>query len=188
MSHHYIDQNGHLVGIGKKTPIHFSWVSYPPRAHHCVIPRWAYAQMLLILKKIQDKENIFTYVQPLYYVYIYMYCRDHRFTQVSSVIESREFNIYKFNIGWLWRDEDHIFPICFQRNPAFLCVVSFGNVQFPWHQRVWEKRPIQWEKRENKEMCGTLFNANHTSTWLSGWWFQTWLLFSTIYGIILPID
>ena len=66
-------------------------------------------------------------------MYIYMYCRDHRFTQVSSVIESREFNIYKVNIGWLWRDEDHLFPICFQRNPSFLCVVSFGNVQFPWH-------------------------------------------------------
>jgi hypothetical protein len=33
-----------------------------------------------------------------------------------------------------------------------------------------------------------LFNANDKSTWLSGWWFQTWLLFSTIYGIILPID
>ena len=188
MNHHYIDQNGHLVGIGKKTPIHFSWVSYPPRAHHCVIPRWAYAQMLLILKKIQDKENIFTYVQPPYYVYIYMYCRDHRFTQVSSVIESREFNIYKFNIGCCGGMKITFFQFVFKGIQRFYAWFLSEMSKFPWHQRVWEKGPIQWEKRENKEMCGTLFNSNHTSTWLSGWWFQTWLLFSIIYGIILPID
>jgi len=23
---------------------------------------------------------------------------------------------------------------------------------------------------------------------ISGWWFQTWLLFSIIYGIIVPVD
>ena len=36
----------------------------------------------------------------------------------------------------------------------------------------------------NHQNLGKQFDISH----LSGWWFQTWLLFSAIYGIILPID